>query len=40
VGFVLGAILSPPDALAPLAIARRMQVTKSFANSSALIEIL
>jgi Na+/H+ antiporter len=26
VGFVLGAIVSPPDALAPLAIARRMQL--------------
>jgi monovalent cation/hydrogen antiporter len=28
VGFVLGAIVSPPDALAPLAIARRMQLPK------------
>src|SRR6185436_1807955 len=26
VGFVLGAIVSPPDALAPLSIARRMQI--------------
>src|SRR6202045_3049380 len=28
VGFVLGAIVSPPDAVAPLAIARRMQLPK------------
>ena len=28
VGFVLGAIISPPDAVAPLAIARRMQLPK------------
>jgi CPA1 family monovalent cation:H+ antiporter len=28
VGFVLGAIISPPDAVAPLAIAQRMQVPK------------
>src|SRR5579872_5259671 len=28
VGFVLGAIISPPDAVAPLAIARRMQVPR------------
>ncbi len=28
VGFVLGAIVSPPDAMAPLAIARRMQIPK------------
>src|ERR1700676_4492988 len=28
VGFVLGAIVSPPDALAPLAIARRMQLPR------------
>jgi Na+/H+ antiporter len=28
VGFVLGAIVSPPDELAPLAIARRMQLPK------------
>jgi Na+/H+ antiporter len=27
-GFVLGAIVSPPDAVAPLAVARRMQVPK------------
>src|ERR1700730_17434406 len=27
-GFVLGAIVSPPDALAPLAIARRLQVPR------------
>jgi monovalent cation/hydrogen antiporter len=28
VGFVLGAIVSPPDAVAPLAIARRMQIPR------------
>src|SRR5215475_3433460 len=28
VGFVLGAILSPPDAIAPLSIARRMQIPR------------
>ena len=28
VGFVLGAIVSPPDAVAPLAIARRLQVPR------------
>jgi monovalent cation/hydrogen antiporter len=28
VGFILGAIISPPDAVAPLAIARRMQLPK------------
>src|ERR1700724_3746036 len=28
VGFVLGAIVSPPDAMAPLSIARRMQLPK------------
>jgi monovalent cation/hydrogen antiporter len=28
VGFVLGAIVSPPDALAPLSIARRMQLPR------------
>ena len=28
VGFVLGAIVSPPDAVAPLAIARRMQLPR------------
>jgi len=28
VGFVLGAIVSPPDAIAPLAIARRMQIPR------------
>src|SRR5712691_10981129 len=28
VGFVLGAIVSPPDAIAPLSIARRMQLPK------------
>jgi NhaP-type Na+/H+ or K+/H+ antiporter len=28
VGFVLGAIVSPPDPLAPLAIARRLQIPK------------
>src|ERR1700726_1758355 len=28
VGFVLGAIVSPPDAVAPLSIARRMQLPK------------
>src|ERR1700728_3995287 len=28
VGFVLGAIISPPDAVAPLAIARRMQLPR------------
>src|SRR5580700_3376627 len=28
VGFVLGAIISPPDALAPLSIARRMQLPR------------
>jgi Na+/H+ antiporter len=28
VGFVLGAIISPPDAVAPLAIARRMQIPR------------
>ncbi len=28
VGFVLGAIVSPPDAVAPLAIARKMQLLK------------
>ena len=28
VGFVLGAIVSPPDAVAPLAIARRLQLPK------------
>jgi hypothetical protein len=28
VGFVLGAIVSPPDAVAPLSIARRMQVPR------------
>jgi Na+/H+ antiporter len=28
VGFVLGAIVSPPDALAPLSIARRMQIPR------------
>src|SRR6202021_830743 len=28
VGFVLGAIVSPPDAVAPLAIARRMHLPK------------
>ncbi len=30
VGFVLGAIVSPPDAVAPLAIARRMQLPRRF----------
>jgi monovalent cation/hydrogen antiporter len=30
VGFVLGAIISPPDAVAPLAIARRLQVPHRF----------
>src|SRR5207253_2462366 len=28
VGFVLGAIVSPPDAVAPLSIARRMQLPR------------
>ncbi len=28
VGFVLGAIVSPPDAVAPLAVARRMQIPR------------
>src|SRR6266513_642012 len=28
VGFVLGAIVSPPDAVAPLAIARRLQIPR------------
>src|ERR1700758_69485 len=28
VGFVLGAIVSPPDAIAPLSIARRMQIPR------------
>ena len=28
VGFVLGAIISPPDAIAPLSIARRMQIPR------------
>src|SRR6202020_2690269 len=28
VGFVLGAIISPPDSVAPLAIARRMQLPR------------
>src|SRR5665213_4347623 len=28
VGFVIGAIVSPPDAMAPLSIARRMQIPK------------
>src|SRR5205807_4555679 len=28
VGFVLGAIVSPPDAIAPLSIARRMQLPR------------
>ncbi len=28
VGFILGAIVSPPDAVAPLAIARRMQIPR------------
>jgi len=28
IGFVLGAIVSPPDALAPLSIARRMQIPR------------
>src|ERR1700742_4507392 len=28
VGFVLGAIVSPPDAVAPLSIARRMQIPR------------
>ncbi len=28
VGFVLGAIVSPPDAIAPLALARRMQIPR------------
>jgi len=28
VGFVLGAIISPPDAIAPLAVARRMQLPR------------
>src|SRR6202045_1783245 len=28
VGFILGAIVSPPDALAPLSIARRMQLPR------------
>jgi len=28
VGFVLGAIVSPPDAVAPLSIARRMQISR------------
>src|SRR6202041_1724659 len=28
VGFVVGAIVSPPDAVAPLAIARRMQLPR------------
>src|SRR6185436_10300444 len=28
VGFVLGAIVSPPDALAPLSVARRMQIPR------------
>ena len=27
VGFVLGAIVSPPDAVAPLSIARRIQIS-------------
>src|SRR5499427_2043613 len=31
VGFVLGAIVSPPDPVAPLAIARRMQLPKRLA---------
>jgi CPA1 family monovalent cation:H+ antiporter len=30
VGFVLGAIVSPPDAVAPLSIARRMQLPRRF----------
>lgn len=29
-GFVLGAIVSPPDAVAPLAVARRMQIPRRF----------
>ena len=29
VGFVLGAIVSPPDAVAPLSIARRMQLPQA-----------
>ena len=28
VGFVLGAIVAPPDAVAPLSIARRMQISR------------
>src|SRR5436305_15313867 len=28
VGFVLGAIVSPPDAVAPLSVARRMQIPR------------
>ena len=28
VGFILGAIVSPPDEMAPLAIARRMQIPR------------
>jgi monovalent cation/hydrogen antiporter len=30
IGFVLGAIVSPPDAVAPLSIARRMQLPRRF----------
>ena len=32
VGFVLGAIVSPPDAVAPLSIARRMQLPRRIAR--------
>ncbi len=34
VGFVLGAIVSPPDAVAPLSIARRMQLPSASSSSS------
>ena len=33
VAFVLGAIVSPPDAVAPLSIARRMQLPRRFSSS-------
>jgi len=34
VGFVLGAIVSPPDAVAPLSIARRLQLPRRILGSS------
>ena len=34
VGFVLGAIVSPPDAVAPLSIARRLQIRGVSSSSS------